>query len=517
MFDYADPEGDLTRIAQADASGLVRAGQSAMRLERQAGARKILAATALARQTYAQVMELCDGLNVAELPQKAALRAVALRFEVPVTTAGRWISLGGMLDGLPRVRSAFVEGVLSEHKARIVAEALVSLDDEADLAEAVEVALGLAVTAITGSGLREELEKLLISLDPAGAAERRREFEKQQDVRIRKECHGQSTIDAMVPVQDAVVLEDRIAGLVSGLCPGDPRLPGQRRVAALTALVRGEGRLVCGCGDPGCPTTVRPDAGTDPGGDPGTGSDAATDTDIDADTDADSPVRSTELVVAPVRAVVEVVVDAPTLAGVVGEMVPFIPGYGVIDPDLARTIAADGTWQGLYREARFDRASGVVVAQGVRKGRPRRAGTVAPGHLVAAGRLVVRSRPPNVVEIEHLSPVDPAGHGGLAVPPPGALVYQPGEPLRRQVLLTDRRCRAPCCNRVAEECQLDHVVPFDHVDPRSGGWTIAENLIPLCVPCHQFKHVGIWVPTLYPGRIVVWRNVVTGEVLVTVP
>ena len=55
---------------------------------------------------------------------------------------------------------------------------------------------------------------------------------------------------------------------------------------------------------------------------------------------------------------VKIHTDAATLAGLIGH-VPTSDGYGVIDPALARELAADATWQGLYREA--DQIAGAVT------------------------------------------------------------------------------------------------------------------------------------------------------------
>ena len=55
------------------------------------------------------------------------------------------------------------------------------------------------------------------------------------------------------------------------------------------------------------------------------------------------------------------------------------------------------------------------------------------------------------------------------------------------------------------------------VDGIDGGWTITDDLIPLCIPCHQFKHLEIWIPTLAEGRAVIWRHAVTGKVIITWP
>ncbi|MGV9710077.1 HNH endonuclease signature motif containing protein [Gordonia sp. NPDC003424] len=268
------------------------------------------------------------------------------------------------------------------------------------------------------------------------------------------------------------------------MCHDDPRSPGQLQVAALAAISRRQDTFACQCGTDH-PTT-------------------------DMDSGADAPAPSTELVPATTT-LVSIVTDAQTLAGITGgALVPRVEGYGVIDPDLARALAADATWQGLYREA----AGTDPHAQGLRKGRPRRAGTIAPNHLIAPGPVLTRSRPPNTAD---LIPVDATGHGGYTTPPAGALTYQPTDAIRRAILLTDHTCRGPWCDVPAEHCQLDHLVPFDHHNPVAGGWTVPDDLAPLCIPCHQFKHLGIWTPTMCHNRIIRWHNTTTGDVIVTHP
>ncbi|MGV9794892.1 hypothetical protein [Gordonia sp. NPDC003422] len=81
-----------------------------------------------------------------------------------------------------------------------------------------------------------------------------------------------------------------------------------------------------------------------------------------------------------------------------------------------------------------------------------------------------------------------------------------------------------------EQCQLDHVKPYNHAHPIDGGWTITDDLIPLCIPCHQFnpsrrsqarssgrRHLDIWIPTLAEGRAVIWQHAATGKTIITWP
>ena len=57
----------------------------------------------------------------------------------------------------------------------------------------------------------------------------------------------------------------------------------------------------------------------------------------------------------------------------------------------------------------------------------------------------------------------------------------------------------------SQRCELDHVIEFDHTNPLRGGWTIPENLRPLCKADHQLKTFRRWTPTLVDGGIA-WRS-----------
>lgn len=51
--------------------------------------------------------------------------------------------------------------------------------------------------------------------------------------------------------------------------------------------------------------------------------------------------------------------------------------------------------------------------------------------------------------------------------------------LRRAIVLRDRRCTHPMCDRLAEDCEVDHIVPFSE-----GGLTVQDNGRLLC-PFHN--------------------------------
>ncbi|PMD05640.1 HNH endonuclease signature motif containing protein [Brevibacterium paucivorans] len=59
--------------------------------------------------------------------------------------------------------------------------------------------------------------------------------------------------------------------------------------------------------------------------------------------------------------------------------------------------------------------------------------------------------------------------------------------LKRMVEARHPTCSAPWCATPAKVCEKDHIEPFNHEDPESGGLTVMENLHPLCKRHHQEK------------------------------
>ena len=77
--------------------------------------------------------------------------------------------------------------------------------------------------------------------------------------------------------------------------------------------------------------------------------------------------------------------------------------------------------------------------------------------------------------------------------------YTPNDPLRHAVQLRHRTCVYPECNRPAEQCQLDHRIPFE-----DGGPTAADNLFPLCQRHHNMKtdRRAFYIPDPLTGDVI---------------
>ncbi|MCT2305700.1 HNH endonuclease signature motif containing protein, partial [Dietzia cinnamea] len=105
---------------------------------------------------------------------------------------------------------------------------------------------------------------------------------------------------------------------------------------------------------------------------------------------------------------------------------------------------------------------------------------------------------------------------GAADDTDAALRYRPSAQLARRVRLRDGTCRHPGCAIPADDCDLDHVVPFNHADPAAGGLTIEANLVAQCRRHHRFKTFCDWTYQLQPdGTLIVTTP--DGTVMLTRP
>jgi hypothetical protein len=68
--------------------------------------------------------------------------------------------------------------------------------------------------------------------------------------------------------------------------------------------------------------------------------------------------------------------------------------------------------------------------------------------------------------------------------------HDPPEWMRELVILRDRHCVFPWCERDARACDLDHLEPYDEEGPP--GQTRPDNLAPLCRRHHRCKTSGRW-------------------------
>ncbi len=135
------------------------------------------------------------------------------------------------------------------------------------------------------------------------------------------------------------------------------------------------------------------------------------------------------------------------------------------------------------------------------------------GVLAAAGRLfppggpVQQVRPGDWLSWITTPHTKPGGTQWDAIAddlPAYALRYRIPDWLKAKVRMRDGCCRFPGCSVPAEDCDVDHVRPFLHRDPISGGWTIEVNLGAMCRSHHRLKTHDEWTVTVDQYSVFTW-------------
>ncbi|MGV9669403.1 HNH endonuclease [Gordonia sp. NPDC003504] len=532
----ADDAAMIDHLPAEQATALAR---SLQRQERQLTARKVLSAARIGHAVYDEML-LSGHMTNAHTTgavDKAATGKVSTALGVSVPHATAWMTLSFLLSTLPTVTAAFLAGDQSLERIRIIADEIVVLSDDDVRAFAETRALQLAGRNQADTTLRDQVAEMVIALDPDGAADRREEAAARvQNVRVRRDTNGHCSISVYAPGEMGAHLLARIAQMISQrICPRDRRRRGQVQVAAFAEIQGLPGAyLSCECGRGDCsraiPLPEEPSGLTNRDIDvDGDATDLSDDVDADADADAD-------------------VTDDPQSDADVTED-PGMITDGDADCDDADRDDADGAATDTV-EAHPDTEpdsdlqlslSLITDPSGQREARLEYFGVIDDSHartLINSGQLVTVSEFPTLdiptvntaTSLDRIpaawrrlndpfpaAPIDPSGHGGYLLPPPGALTYRIPAWLREKIIELDGTCRYPQCGRPASDCQIDHLVKFVHQDPITGGWTVEFNLMPLCTPDHQRKHMGLLIPTMLADRAVIWRDPATGETITTYP
>ena len=118
-----------------------------------------------------------------------------------------------------------------------------------------------------------------------------------------------------------------------------------------------------------------------------------------------------------------------------------------------------------------------------------------PGRELGTGALI----PPELVsELAKSAGRRPLIFPGDAPPEPG---YVPSRALADFVRARDLTCRAPGCDKPAEDCDLDHTIPYGR-----GGVTHASNLKCLCRLHHLLKTFWGWHDEQLRDGTVIWTS-----------
>lgn len=281
-----------------------------------------------------------------------------------------------LVTHLPATQAALADGRVTPRQARVLVDALALLDDEAR-AELERAALAAADQSATA--FARTVRRLRETRDAATAVERHRRARDGRQVTCQPGVDGMAWLVAHLPAAEAVAIDSRLDDLARGLArDGDDRTVGQLRADALAdVLLDRDGRALRRFGE----------------------------------------ARPTVVVTVPIH----------VLAGADG--LAELSGYGPIDPQTAREIAADAP---VLRRMLTDARDDTMLALG-------------------------RTR------------------------------YRMTDDLRLFLTVRDGRCRFPGCARRTGASDLDHTRAWAH-----GGTTDADNLAHLCRGHHTLKHESRW-------------------------
>lgn len=266
------------------------------------------AATSSGPGTYSSYQASCVADEIA-----AALHIA------PRTATAKVSGAEALVRQWPVLGRRVAEGALTVAQARVIAEGVAVLasddvdDDRAD--SAIRGILRFACH-LPPARLRERVARVVASIDPESAAKRRRRAARElTDVSLWREDDGMACLAVRGPAPDILGLRDVIQARAEAMsayaAPHDDRTAGQWRLAAFLAAF--------GLAPVGMPVVESPTAPTGAACAPGW------------------------LGPGSVRAEIRVVIDWDTLFGLShnpGEL----EGYGPLDADLARALAADGEW-----------------------------------------------------------------------------------------------------------------------------------------------------------------------------
>ncbi len=361
--------------------------------------------------------------QVLDYAQRALTADLAGVTGVAAGTAAGTLHLAQDLTGrLPELLEAMFDGRLGpRHAAQVVRHA----HDlpEAALAELQSGVLAALEANPTPAALGRVARRIRERVHPEPLAARHRRASLERHVTLEPAADGMAWLTAFLPAVQACAIYDTLTTTAERLTdlpddePRELRTLAQRRADVLTSLLLD-------------PTDVPPDG-------------------------PQSPAWTVPAGLRGIRPVVAVTVPVLTLLGHSDEP-GHLDGYGPIDPDTARELAAH-----------------------------------APSFI----RLLTH----------------PETGATLSV---GRTRYTVPADLRTALRLRDETCRYPGCPRTAHRCDLDHTIAYR--ENGSVGHTSADNLTHLCRTHHRLKHTTRWTTTQHPDGTLQWTSP-TGRTRTTRP
>ncbi|MDG3012205.1 DUF222 domain-containing protein [Rhodococcus sp. D2-41] len=302
MIDTGEHRGEDRRM--------LAAVSTACRAENRSAAAKVLAAGALLQAWIERDVQLGNG-DIIDCGN-GAVAEVAVRLGCSKTMAGNYADTGVELHlRLPLIRAAFESGELDYARVRRVVTSTCFLKPAT--AARIESAILAAARHLSPGPLGTEVAAIITREAPDEAAENRAEAGILRRVKLVPEDEL-SRFEATLTPDEGQQAWQLVTEMADTVCKHDRRLPAHRLADAFLALLHREPHLACTCRRDDCPQTSGVPA---------------------------LPGRRTPLV--------QITVDVATLLGLLANPA-HLHGHGPIDPELARELARDATWQAMLTE-----------------------------------------------------------------------------------------------------------------------------------------------------------------------
>ncbi|MBJ8344684.1 HNH endonuclease signature motif containing protein [Antrihabitans sp. YC2-6] len=240
-------------------------------------------------------------------PWDAAEAELSAALTITSAGASALIDIGhNLITRLPNVWAAFARGDLDLYRVKIIVNATRNVAEE-HLKEVERRILAAALDGrapLTSHRLRGVIDKVIAQVDADGLRTRREAATTGRHVWVGPGQDGMAELAGSLPAADAMFLSGRIGEMAKAVCKQDPRTFAARKADALIALSKGESHLACECGREACTVAGASKVGR--------------------------------------KALVHVIATRATMDGT-SEQPGWLDGFGIIDADQARDIAATAT------------------------------------------------------------------------------------------------------------------------------------------------------------------------------
>jgi hypothetical protein len=516
-------------------------------MESWCSSRKLAAIRELIRRNPLDGHDAKESGGLPGLWRESLTEEVALELGISKRAAGPLIMLAWTLEArLPLTAAALDDGTLSQYKAQVIAEETHVLSD-ADAA-AAEALIAGQWEGKTPAQLRNKAARAVVQVDPDGAQKRREEAEREQArVEFWRQHGGTAALAGYgLPTDAALMANANIQNrALAYKAHGVPGTLDQLRVLALLDSINGTDARTR---YPQPPAAGQDTAGDDAapgvdGGNASAGNDNGGERGEEGNDGGDGPggngsgpggnggnggngPEAGKPAPEPgFSANTNMTIPLLSLLGL-AERAGEAHGLGVIDPDLARRLAAAAAsnprsnWGVIVTDPE-GRAIGYGQARATKRARDR-AGPGPPGNgkLPRPGQGGAGGTRDGTITFTPAGPGPPDGYGAwiltigdlvltvkLAPIPVGecdhrheSRGYQPSDTLRRLVEIRDGKCTLPICGWHPKGCDWEHAVPWPE------GRTCTCNGGCRCRHDHRVKQSPGWKIKQLPGGYHHWTT-----------